>query len=81
MSEPATGTIEDLLAKVDAIPEGTKTFELYVPQSLTMEGRSVAQNLAMAVVLDRLLGKGLCPDGFVQRPTGRLYKYKPKPSH
>jgi hypothetical protein len=75
MAEPASGTIEDLFAKVEAIPEGTKTFELYVPNSLTMKGQPVSQNLAMALVLDRILGKKLYPDGFEQKETGRLYKY------
>jgi hypothetical protein len=76
MTEPTTGSVEELLAKVEALPEGTKSFELFVPQDLTMQGRPVAQNMAMALVLDRLLGRGLFPDGFEQRPTGRRYKYK-----
>jgi hypothetical protein len=75
MAEPASGTIEDLFAKVDALPAGTKTFELYVPNSLTMKGQPVAQNLAMALVLDRILGKKLYPDGFEQKENGRLYRY------
>jgi hypothetical protein len=75
VSEPASGAVEALLAQVEAIPAGTKSFELFVPQSLTLEGRPIDQNPAMAVV-DRLLGKGLFPDGFEQRPTGRRYKYK-----
>lgn len=76
VSEPSSGTIESLLAQVEAIPAGTKSFELFVPQSLTWEGRAIDQNPAMAVVLDKLLGKGLFPDGFEQRPNGRRYKYK-----
>ena len=79
MSEPSTGTIEALLAQVEMLPESTKTFELFVPQDLTWQGRPVAQNMAMAIVLDKLLGKKLYPDGFEQRPTGRRYKYKSDP--
>ena len=75
MSEPANGTIEDLFAKVEALPEGTKGFELYVPNNLTMKGQPVAQNLAMALVLDKILGKKLYPDGFEPKSNGRLYKY------
>ena len=76
MTEPLSGTIEGLLAQIEALPEGTTTFELFVPQDLTWQGRPVAQNLAIAIVLDKLLGKQLYPDGFDQRPTGRRYKYK-----
>jgi hypothetical protein len=76
VSEPSSGTVEGLLAQVQAIPPGTKTFELFVPQRLTWEGRPIDQSLAMAVVVDQLLGKKLFPDSFEQRPTGRRYKYK-----
>ena len=44
-----------------------------------MKGQPVAQDLAMAVVLDRLLGKNLFPDGFEQKGNGRLYRYKAEP--
>lgn len=76
MSEPLSGTIEDLLSQIEAIPAGTKSFRLFVAQSLTLKGEPIDQSPAMAVVLDKLLGKDLFPDGFEQRPTGRWYKYK-----
>jgi hypothetical protein len=79
MSEPSSGAVEALLAQVEALPEGVETFELFVPQELTWQGRPVALNMAMAVVLDKLLGKNLYPDGFDQRPTGRRYKFKSGP--
>ena len=76
VNEPSSGTIESLLALIEKLPEGTKSFELFVPQSLTWQGRPIDQNTAMTIVLDKLLGKGLVPDGFEQRPVGRRYKYK-----
>jgi hypothetical protein len=76
MNEAASGTVEEMLAKVEALPEGTRTFELFVPQNLTWQGRPIAQNMAMAVVTDKLLGKNLFPNGFDQRPTGRRYRYR-----
>jgi len=79
MSEPSSSTIEALLAQIEALPEDTKTFELYVPQDLKWQGQPMAQNLAMAVVLDKLLGKQLYPEGFDQRSRGRRYKYKSEP--
>jgi hypothetical protein len=75
VNEPSSGTIESLLAQVEALPVGTKSFELFVPQDLTWQGGPVTQNMAMAIVLDKLLGNQLYPDGFEQRPTGRRYRY------
>ena len=74
-NEPSSGTVESLLAQIDALPEGQGQFELFVPRDLRMQDCPVAQDLAMAVVLDRLLGRGLFPDGFEQWPSGRLYRY------
>ena len=79
MIEPSSGTIEALLAQVEALPEGTKAFEFFVARDLTWQGRPVAQNMAMAILLDKLLSKQLFPEGFDQRPTGRRYKYKSDP--
>ena len=79
MSEPSSGTLEALLAQVAGLPEGAKKFELFMPQDLTWQGQPVTQNLAMTIVLDKLLGKNLFPDGYDQGPTGRRYKYKSDP--
>lgn len=79
MNEPLSGTLEDLLAQVEVLPAGTTSFDLYVPQDLTWQGRPVTQNLAMTLVLDKLLGKSLYPKGFDQKPQGRQYKYTSEP--
>jgi hypothetical protein len=79
VNEPSSGTLEDLLAQVEALPAGSKSFELYVPQDLTWKGRPVTQNLAMTLVVDKLLGKSLYPKGFDRKPHGRRYKYTSDP--
>lgn len=79
MSEPGTGTVEELLIKVEALPANTTTFMLFVPQALTLRGQPVPQDVAMAIVVDRLLGKGLFPNGYDQRSTGRRYRYGSTP--
>ena len=79
LNEPSSATIESLLTQVDALPEGTQAFELFVPKDLTWQGAPVAQDMAMAIVVDKLLGKELYPAGFDQTPTGRRYKYNSDP--
>lgn len=73
---PASGSIEDLIRRVDATDPSATSFSLYVPSQLTWEGHSVPSDMAMAVVLDRLLGAGFMPAGFEQRDAGRLYRYE-----
>jgi len=77
--EPSDGTVEGLLADIDALPEGVTAYELFVPRSLTYHGRPIPREAALAVVLDRLIPKNLYPDGFEDRPTGRRYRYTSRP--
>ena len=71
-------TVEELLAQVNSVDpkRGDSSFTLWVPGSLTLGGNPVAQDVAMAVVLDRVLAKGFFPDGFVAEGTGRRYNYR-----
>jgi hypothetical protein len=74
-SLPSIRTVEDLLATVAAIPVGTNSLSLWVPQKLTLQAESVPQDLAMAIILDKVLEKGLFPQGFASARAGRTYKY------
>ena len=74
MSE--TGSVEALLETIEGTPEQAADLELWVPARLTLRGAEIAADVAMAVVLDRLLGRGFMPAGFAQEATGRKYLYK-----
>ena len=75
-SVPPTGsTVEELLSRVSAIAPNATTFELWVPSTLTMSGSHVAPDVAMSIVLDRLLGLGMYPAGMDRRPGGTVYRY------
>jgi hypothetical protein len=72
----ATGSVEALLETIEGASEQAADLELWVPARLTLRGNEVATDVAMAIVLDRLLGKGFMPAGFAQEATGRKYRYK-----
>lgn len=81
MTGPAKGTVEELLEQVDSIQvsaesSSVEAWELWVPNELTLNGEQVVQDVAMAIVCDRLLGKGFFPDGFRPGEGGRLYSYR-----
>ena len=78
-SAASFGTLENLLATVDKLAPKTPAFQLYVPQTVTYEGKAIRMDIAMAVLCDRILGKQLYPNGFVQKPNGRVYKYTSDP--
>jgi hypothetical protein len=71
----SSSTVEELLARVDAIPAGQDSFQIWVPSQLTLHNEAVVADLAMGFLLDRIIGKGLYPRGFEEGDGGRLYKY------
>jgi len=74
---PSPRTVEELLSQVDSITAGmNERFELWVPEHLTLRGRLTRSDVTMAIILDKILGKGYKPDGFAEAVGGRTYKYK-----
>jgi hypothetical protein len=66
-------TVEALLQRIDGVAEGLARLELWVPTRLTFRGVHVPSDVAMAMVLDRLLSMGFMPSGFSQGDDGRTY--------
>ena len=54
MSEDSS--VEALFRKIDQISPRATDFDLWVPERLTLHGAEIPSDVAMAVVLDRLLG-------------------------
>jgi hypothetical protein len=76
MKQPANEDVKNLLQQINNIPDSQVSFDLWVPHILTLNGEPVTNDLAMAIVLDALLARGLFPDGFVEGEGGRLYRYR-----
>ena len=70
------GSVEGLLAEVAQWPADADAADLWVPATLTLEGRAVPQDVAMAIVGDRALSRSFFPNGFSPGNGGRLYHYK-----
>ena len=75
MSRPSQSTVEAILSQLDEIPT-SPTFELWIPQHLTLRGAVARADVAMAVIGDKILGMGYMPDGFSEAAGGRIYRYK-----
>ena len=43
---------------------------------MTLSGQSARADVAMAVILDKILGMGYEPDGFSEADGGRIYRYR-----
>lgn len=72
MSRPSQGTVEDLIAALGSVaPAGIQNFELWIPRELTLRGKPTSLDMAMAIVLDKILGMG-----FTAEKDGRIYRYK-----
>jgi hypothetical protein len=68
-------SVESLLARVAAIPAGVRSFELLVPEELTLRGRAVPPDLARSLIVDAMFERGLFPAGFERRGSARLLRF------
>jgi hypothetical protein len=69
--------IESVLREIDSLPEAADTVSLKVPDKLSLRGNSVPSDIALSIVVDRLLTRGYEPDGFESFEGGRVYRCKP----
>lgn len=77
MDRPSQSTVESVLSQLDTIPTAHgQSFELWIPQHLTLRGQPAPADVAMAIILDKILGLGFEPDGFSETDGGRVYRYK-----
>ena len=76
MSRASQGTVEGLLSAIGETSSARRTFDLWVPQQLTLRGQPAPPDIAMAVVLDKILSMGYEPDGFIEAEGGRTYRFK-----
>jgi hypothetical protein len=75
-ADSSIGSVEALLNEVTQWSDAVASADLWVPDELTLQGRAVAKDIAMAIVLDKILALGLFPSGFSTGDGGRLYHYK-----
>lgn len=76
MGEPSWCAVESLIAEVDAIPPGTRLFDILVPSRLTFEARQISIDDAVAIISDQLAFKKLHLVGCDQTAEGRRYWYQ-----
>jgi hypothetical protein len=78
-TQPTSARLEDLRAQIDALPAGQRSFDLWVPDELTSGGAPIRSDMAMAVLVDGLLARGLFPAGYSAGTGGRTYHYSASP--
>jgi hypothetical protein len=77
MTHLSQGSVESVISELGSVaPPGCQNFELWVPQELTLKGKTIRHDFAMAVVLNKILGMGYTVDGFREAEGGRFYRYK-----
>jgi hypothetical protein len=69
--------IESVLREIDSLPEARDTVTLKVPDQLSLRGNSVPQDIALSILVDRLLTKGYEPDSIEAGDEGRIFHCKP----
>jgi hypothetical protein len=70
--------VEDLLRRVGEVSSLDLSFELWVPENLTMGSQPIDQRDAFAIVRNRIreISEDFVPVGFDGLPGGRLYRFE-----
>ena len=76
IAEPSDRAVETILEEIDSIGDNVDVLHLWIPDALTLRSESVIPDVAMAIILDRVLAYELFPDGYIVRPQGRLCIYR-----
>jgi hypothetical protein len=69
-------SIETLREEAVVLAARSDAFELWVPETLTLNGQVTRRDIAMAILLDAILGLGFMPDGLVAGTGGATYRYR-----
>jgi len=69
-------TAEEAVAYLEEHPPTTAAFQLAISDSFAFGGNPDVMGAGMAFLMDRILGLGYWPDGFVQKDGFKLYQYK-----
>jgi hypothetical protein len=80
MDLPSAVATEDLLAQVRQIPEGTTSFELWVPATLTFGGKTILRAAGIAIVQEAMEARGFTPAGAAHAQEGTLCSFRKKPT-
>jgi hypothetical protein len=75
VNRSSTGTLEFLLAEVEALPTNAAATEIWIPEHLTFQGQAISHDLAMAILTDKLLSRELFPQDVGPALGGRLHRY------
>jgi hypothetical protein len=69
--------IESVLREIDSLPEALGAVTVEVPDQLSLRGNSVPQDIALSIVVDRLLTRGYEPDSIEASDGVRIFRCKP----
>jgi hypothetical protein len=68
--------VEELLKRIDQLPAGARTLDLYVPEHPTYKDELVASDVAVTMLAEVLFERGLIQRGFKQQAGGRTYRFE-----
>jgi hypothetical protein len=75
---PQPCTVEELLRRVGSVSPTAQTFELWVPECLTLDGKAIDGRAALAIILSRVreVSEEFVLVGFGGLSGGRLHKFE-----
>jgi hypothetical protein len=78
MNQPSQSSVEEIVSQLTTRTAEGQSFELWIPQRLTLLGHIVPEPIAMAAITAKVLGMGYEPRGSTQGEGGRVFTFTPR---
>jgi hypothetical protein len=81
MDYPLHLTLEQIQIDLDALAAiGEETFDIWIPESLTLGGREIPADTAIFIMVERAREVGYRPDSVVEGEGGGVFRFRALPS-
>ena len=77
MNYPLHLPLEQIQIDLDALAAlGGETFDIWIPESLTLAGRTIPADTAIFIMVERAREVGYGPDSVVEGEGGGVYRFR-----
>lgn len=77
MNPPQSPTLETIQVDLDRLAaSGEPTFEIWIPEDLTSNGKPVPGEIAIIIMVERAKEVGYLPDSVIEVEGGGIYRFK-----
>jgi hypothetical protein len=75
---PPPSSVEEIVSQLATMTAQGRSFELFIPESLTLGGHAVPEPMTKALIVARALRMGYEPSDATPAKGGRVFTFRPR---